>query len=117
MAGYRSVQELRRLEAELAIIGLQLASPRHTGFGDADVAALIPHDTDSLPIYSRDAEVFVGTLVEIRTWLRGVEWARNYDRLLKISDDKKRARKEQDYREQRLLTELKKDHANDAKAK
>ena len=36
-----------------------------------------------MPIYSRDAEVFCGTLEQLDVWLRGVEWARNYDYLLR----------------------------------
>ena len=74
---------------------------------DGDTVALKPKDADSLPIYSRDAEVFVGSLTDLQYWLRGVEWAREYDRMIKISDDKKRARKEQDLRNRQLVKTLK----------
>lgn len=123
MAGYRAVEELRRLEADLANFGLKLARPINGNFGD-DLASLIPIDADSLPIYRRDAEIFMGSLTEIRTWLRGVEWARQYDYLLRLTDDKKRIKKEDDERarqfiakQKKLLDELKKDHTNDTKAK
>ena len=74
---------------------------------DGDTVALKPKDADSLPIYSRDAEVFVGSLTDLQYWLRGVEWAREYDRMIKISDDKKRVRKEQDERNRQMVKLLK----------
>jgi hypothetical protein len=67
----------------------------------------VPKDADALPIYSRDAELFVGTLEGLETWLHGVRWAREYDMMLKLSDEKKRARKEQDERNRILLKTLK----------
>lgn len=77
---------------------------------DGDTVALKPKDADSLPIYSRDAEVFVGSLTDLQYWLRGVEWARDYDRMIKVSDDKKRDRKEQDLRNRQLLKTLREHH-------
>jgi hypothetical protein len=62
---------------------------------------------DSLPIYSRDAELFTGTIEQLEVWLRGLEWARDYDRmLLGKALDKKRQRREQDHRNQQLLEHL-----------
>jgi hypothetical protein len=49
----------------------------------------------------------VGTLEGLETWLHGVRWAREYDMMLKLSDEKKRARKEQDERNRILLKTLK----------
>ncbi len=59
-----------------------------------------------MPIYSRDAELFTGTLEQIRTWMIGVKWARDYDMMLRLSDDKKRVKKEDDYRAKRMLNVL-----------
>jgi len=61
-----------------------------------------------LPIYCRDAELFVGTLEGAEYWMRGVEWARDYDRMVvdKKLDDK-RKRKEQDERNRQLVLILK----------
>ena len=67
----------------------------------------MPKDHESLPIYSRDAQVFVGSLEALETWLNGVEWARNYDMMCKISDDDKRAKAEQKERNRQLMRTLK----------
>jgi hypothetical protein len=70
------------------------------------MVALKPRDEDAVPIYARDTEVFRGTLEELEVWLRGVEWARDYDRMLRISDDKKRAQGED--RERLRIAEMRK---------
>ena len=107
MAGYRQILEIRRLETHIAELGFMFCHSRSHGIEDGDTVALKPKDTDSLPIYSRDAEVFVGSLTDLQYWLRGVEWARDYDRMIKVSDVKKRARKEQDERNRQLARTLK----------
>jgi hypothetical protein len=122
MAGYQAVVELRRLEADVDAFGFMLCSPK-SGWGSDDFndrVAIKPKDADSVPIYTRDAEVFVGTLEQLKVWLRGALWAREYDKMLKLSDDKKRAVKEDGERarqfsakQKRLLNELKKDHTNE----
>ena len=107
MAGYNTVLEIRRLEADLDKLGLMMCYPKHAwGSEDNEYVAVKPKDEDSLPIYARDVELFQGTLRDLRSWLIGVEWARAYDNMLKISDTKKRERKEQDYRNRKLLRML-----------
>lgn len=118
MAGYHAVQELRRLEADLDRLGLMLCNPKHGGWsGDdySDRAGVKPKDADALPVYTRDAELFTGTLEQIRVWLIGVRWARDYDMMLRLSDDKKRTKKEDDYRHAQMLRNLKHDHTNSEK--
>lgn len=109
MAGYQQILEIRRLEEEVAKLGLMFSSAKHynssNGFGD--MLALKPKDTDSLPMYNRDSEIFVGSIQDLQQWLRGVQWARTYDTLLNISNDKKRARKEQDELNRQLAKVLK----------
>ena len=109
MSGYQAVIELRRLEADLDAMGLMLCNPKHgnwSGDNYNDRAGVKPKDSTSLPIYSRDAELFTGSLEQIRTWLVGVKWAREYDMMLRLSDEKKRTKKEDDYRAKRMLTIL-----------
>jgi len=114
MAGYNAVLEFRRLEKAIDDLGFMLCAPKHGSWGSEDTGdrvAIKPKDTDSLPIYSRDAEVFTGTLEQLQTWIRGVAWAREYDMMLKLSDDRKRQRKEQDARNQQLVRILKNEKA------
>lgn len=113
MAGYNAVLELRRLEADLDSLGFMLCNPKHGNWSSdnySDRAGVKPKDADALPIYSRDAELFTGTLEQIGTWLIGVKWAREYDMMLRLSDEKKRAKKEDDYRHAQMLRNLKYDH-------
>jgi len=107
MTGYNEIVRLRRIEKELDELGLKLAQPKD-GWNTADLnyIAVVPKDTDSLPIYSRDAQLFLGSLEELNVWLRGVEWARQYDDLLKVSSKEKRERKEQNVRNMQMVALL-----------
>jgi hypothetical protein len=104
--GYFAIQKIRRVEEQCAAIGMRLASPK---FGGEDRIALIPIDANSLPVYSRSSDLFTGTLDEVEVWLKGVEWARNYYRLLGVTTDKAVQRKEQDARNRNLISNLSKD--------
>lgn len=109
MTGYLDIQRIRKLEHEVDKLGFMFANPRngyyHNQWGD--VVALIPKDSNALPMYSREAEIFTGSLEQVAVWLQGVEWARNYDMMMRVSDDKKRDRKEQDLRNKQLVQRLK----------
>ena len=95
---------LQQVEREANKLGFAFGRPNHGGY-DWDYISLYPLGNDGLPIYSRDARLYTGTLAEIESWLKGVVWARDYDRMLKVSDPKKRERKEQDERN-RLLAHI-----------
>ena len=107
MSGYQTILRIRRLEEEVNNLGFMLAYPKNHHFDSGDQVSLKPKDAESVPIYARDTEVFVGTLEELNVWLRGVQWARGYDMMLRVSDDKKRERKEQDERNKQLVQRLK----------
>lgn len=106
MSGYNAILYMRRLEQEANQLGFMMSYPKNR-FDEGDLVALRPRDDEAVPIYSRDAEVFVGSLEQLGVWLRGVEWARNYDLMLKVSDEKKRARREQDLRNTQMAQRLK----------
>jgi len=108
MAGWNTIQRVRRLEVEVDKLGFKFKQPKHGDWERQEQSlSLVPKDADSLRIYSRDAELFVGTLEGLETWLHGVRWAREYDMMLRLSDEKKRARKEQDERNRILLKTIK----------
>lgn len=100
--GYQSILKARRVEEDANRMGFRFAHAKHRGFGDMDVIALYPLD-DKLPDYSRDAELCVGNLNDIDNFLRGIEWNRNYMKMLKLVTDEKIERKEQDVRNRQLL--------------
>jgi hypothetical protein len=109
MAGYHLILRIRRLEEEVDRMGLRMGNPKNGGYRQefGDVVSLFPKD-DELPIYSRDAELFAGTLEEMEVWLRGFQKAQEYHRMLIGRNFEERVkRKEQDYRNQLLLTKIK----------
>jgi hypothetical protein len=107
MSGWSTIQKFRKLEERADKLGLKFAAYKHDDRYGENVA-LVPKDTDALPIYSRDAEMFVGSIADADCWMRGVLWAREYDRMtIDRKMDAKRARKEQDERNRQLAKTLK----------
>ena len=108
MSGYRDMLRIQRIEKEANLLGFRLGNPKngdyHREWGDL-VSAY--HKDDCFPMYSRDAELFTGTLEDFEHWLHGVQWAREYDEMMKVSNQEKRERKEQDMRNKHLVATLK----------
>jgi len=108
MSGWNTIQRIRQIEQQIDELGFKFNKSKHSDWSeDHGALSLVPKDTESLPIYNRDAELFVGSLERLEDWLAGVKWARDYDTMLRVSDDSKRARKEQDVRNKSLLTKIK----------
>ena len=108
MSGWNTITRVRRLEEQVDKLGFKFKQPRHGDWEQQERSlALVPKDADALPIYSRDAELFVGSLEGLETWLHGVRWAREYDMMLRLSDEKKRTAAEQKERNRQLLKILK----------
>jgi hypothetical protein len=106
MAGYRHILEIEELKAKCDELGFRMGYSEHGIYNKeyGDVVALFPKDRDALPIYSRDAQLFTGTIESLKTWLDGIEWARKYDSLIIGKEvDARRARKEQDWRNKKLV--------------
>lgn len=103
MSGYQTIIRFRTLEEKVNKLGFMFAYPKHRYNSEIDYVALKPKDENALPIYARDAEVFTGTLEELQVWLNGVDWARDYDRMLRMTDDKKRAAAENKERTRQQL--------------
>ena len=108
MSGWNTVERVRRLEQQVDALGFKFAKSKHSDWSDDHGAlSLKPKDLDALPIYSRDAELYVGSLEGLEAWLHGVRWAREYDMMLKLGDDKKRSAAEQKERNRQLMRTLK----------
>ena len=107
MSGWNTIQQVRKLEERADKLGLKFAAYRHDDRYGENVA-LIPKDSDALPIYARDAVMYVGSLEGAGSWMQGVMWAREYDRMAVDRNlDKKRERKEQDERNKQMVKILK----------
>jgi hypothetical protein len=107
MTGWNTIVRIRRIEEEVNKLGFKFENRKNSDWVDDNQLALVPIDEQALPVYNRNAEVFTGSLEELVFWLRGVAWARDYDKMLKVSDEKRRAVKEQDFRERMLVKILK----------
>ena len=107
MSGWNQIQQVRKLEERADKLGLKFTAYKHDDrYGDS--VALVPKDNDALPIYSRDAVMFAGSLEGAAYWMQGVMWAREYDRMNTDRNlDKKRERKEQDERNKQMVKILK----------
>ena len=107
MSGWNQIQQVRKLEERADKLGLKFTAYKHDDrYGDN--VALVPKDNDALPIYSRDAVMFAGSLEGAAYWMQGVMWAREYDRMAVDRNlDKKRERKEQDERNKQMVKILK----------
>ena len=107
MAGWSTIKKIRELEDRALILGMKFAPYRHDDY-DADNVALVPWGQDSLPIYTRDAILFAGSLEGADQFMQGIVWARHYDRMVVDRNiDAKRVRKEQDERNRQMLKTLK----------
>jgi hypothetical protein len=106
MAGYNAILKIRRLEKECDDLGFILRAPKYQyQLADRDVIA-VGAKADALPLYARDAELFVGNLDELDIWLNGVRWMHSYYTMLGLVNDEKIARKEQDVRNQQIVNTL-----------
>ena len=108
MSGWNTIQRIKRIEEDIGKLGFKFSKSKHSDWTeDHGALSLVPKDYESLPIYSRDAELFVGSLERLEDWLHGVRWAREYDMMLKLSDDNKRTAAEQKERNRQLMRTLK----------
>lgn len=107
MTGIAFLRKFRAVEEQADKLGFQITASKYFT-REYDVVALRPKDAVSLPVYDRDAEMFVGSIEELERWLAGVEWARQYDTMVFGNrHNKKRERLEQDYRNEYLANRLK----------
>jgi hypothetical protein len=106
MAGWNTIQTIRKFEERAELLGMRFTAYKHDDLYGENVA-LVPKDQEALPLYTRDAVLFAGTLEAADKFMQGILWARNYDDMLKVSDVKKRERKEQDERNKQMIRLLK----------
>ncbi len=112
MSGWNTIERIRRVEKQIDELGFKFSKCRHGDWTeDHGALSLVPKDLDVLPIYNRDAELFVGSIERLEDWLAGVRWAREYDMMLKMSDEKKREKAEVRERERLALMRKREEQA------
>ena len=112
MSGWNTIKHIRSIEERADRLDMKLAPYRHDDRYGENVA-LVPKDNDALPIYTRDAILFAGSLEGSMHFMQGVLWAREYDRMLiDKNTDAKRERKEQDERNKQMVKILKEEKLN-----
>jgi hypothetical protein len=108
MAGWNTIERIRRIEEQIDKLGFKFSKSKHSDWSeDHGALSLVPKNHEALPIYSRDAELFVGSLERLEDWMAGVRWAREYDMMLKLSDEDKRDKAEQKEKNRILMRTLK----------
>jgi hypothetical protein len=106
--GWDDVQRMKRVEARANALGFEFTDGgKSWAAGGTSISIYVQPKDDLLPLYSRTATFFTGSIESIDSWLDGIEWARHYDELLKVSNDKKRAKQEDLVRQQHLMKTLK----------
>ena len=112
MSGWNTIQRIRNIEEKIDKLGFKFAKSKHTDWSeDHGALSLVPKNADVLPIYTRDAELFVGSLERLEDWMAGVRWAREYDMMLKLSDEDKREKAEVRERERLALMRKREEQA------
>ena len=111
MSGINIVHRVQRIVKTAEEMGFALCYPRHGVSGEEHVG-LRPID-DKFPLYGRDDEIWSGSLEQADSFFAGIQFARDYDRALKISTQAKRERAEQNVRNQELVQLLKQNYNND----
>lgn len=108
MSGYQLVLRIRRLEEQLHNLGMRWGHDKHGWVGEdiSDRLSVFPRDQE-LPVYSRDAALFTGTINEVDRWLQGVAWSRDYDLLMRVHHKDRRGVLEDRMRNEQLVKLIK----------
>lgn len=107
---YRAIKELERMADRL---GFELGPADHQ-YGGIQYMVLRPRRVDDpalepLPVYSRDASLFAGTIEELTAHLTGWQRAFEYLQMVGAAPRKRIDRFEQNYRNRKLMALLSKD--------
>ncbi len=100
MTGMRNISLIRIFEERVKKFGFRITSAN-----DPERLTIKPSD-ENWPVYVRDTALFVGTMEEADAWMDGVMWAKDYFRMIGISNEKKIQKQEDLIRQQATLEKL-----------
>lgn len=89
---WHDIDLLDRVVTTLNQLGYKLAPAK---YGRSEIGVFPLEDKN--PLYSRDAEVYAGTLEQIACWMRGVQHQDGYLKMLKATSDKRIKELEEKY--------------------
>jgi hypothetical protein len=106
--GWNDLERMKRVAARANALGFEFTDGgKSWAAGGTSISIYVQPKDDLLPLYGRTSTLFTGSIESIDSWLDGIEWARHYDELLKVSNDKKRVKQEDLVRQQHLMKTLK----------
>ena len=83
---WNDIQLYKRVEEQITNLGFKLYPSKWTSCnGEIGVFPL----EDKNPLYSRDAEIYTGTIEQIACWIRGVQQQKDYLTMLKATSEEK----------------------------
>lgn len=94
---WTDVQLLEKVVDGLNKLGFYAKNTKY-GYQDGRCLVGVYPLKDMNPLYSRDAEVFTGTMEEIQCWMRGVNHRNDYLHMLKATTEKRIQELEEKYR-------------------
>lgn len=97
---WHDIQKVETLQNQLKKLGYVMRQAKYSSSGEY-LIGIYPLD-DHLPIYSRDAELFSGTVEMIEVWIRGVCHKHEYFYMLKAITDNKIKNLEEKYIKNRI---------------
>lgn len=111
MTGYREYRVLKDLESMAKGVGFELTISEYVTVDEGRRLSLrprMPNDGEEtpLPIYNRDGRIYSGSAEELIAFLEGWQRSVAYLTSLGVVTKKRIQRKEQDYRNARLLAQL-----------
>lgn len=85
---WNDIKLLERVVEGLEKLGFRLVPTKYGYSHGRSAIGVVPLE-DKNPIYSRDAEVFSGSLEEINIWMRGFQCQKDYLLILKATTEKR----------------------------
>ncbi len=94
---WHDIDLLDRVVTTLNQLGYKIAPAK---YGRSEIGVFPLEDKN--PLYSRDAEVYAGTLEQIACWMRGMQHQNDYLKMLKATSDKRIKDLEENYVKSRI---------------
>lgn len=103
---YNSYNMVKKFEQKCKDHGFEITRYKWGNQNDGTCYIQLVPTEDNYPVYSRDAQLASGSIEYLMAFMDGMEFMKNYYQMLKLVDDKKVSRKEQDERNRVLMRQM-----------